>query len=93
MVGKYRICFERATDSLKTSEVSLDHVCCFSHLVEAQKSITLTIIIVIIIIIIIIIIISAKSRFQATEFPIITGASATGKSSSGTKESSTGTGV
>ena len=33
------------------------------------------------------------SRLQATEFPIITGTSATGKSSSGTKETSTDTGV
>ena len=76
-----------ATDFLNISEVSLDHVCCFLHLAEAEKSVTTVTIIRIIILI------NAKPRLQATEFPIITGASATGKSSSGTKETSTGTGV
>ena len=50
------------TDFLNTSEVSLDHVCCFSQLPEAEKSITVTIITIIIIIIIILI--NAKSRLQ-----------------------------
>jgi hypothetical protein len=40
-----------------------------------------------------IIIINANSRMQAPEFPIITGTSVTVKSSSGTTETSTGTGV